>query len=177
VDLDVNKPLRRGVRVLLAGKPIWIQIKYLKLPDFCYGCGRLGHVLKGCDLVDEGSDVSSLQYGAWLRASPLKSRRRNAETELLEERRLFLAFKGTGGADAKKKLSFGATTASPQSQENTMAIDDQIVAVPEHSFLKRKLTVGGRTVGGDKFRIVDSQQDTVAHTSSAEAAAQPRLSQ
>ena len=52
VDIDVAKPLRRGVRVLLAGKPTWIQIKYVKLPDFCYGCGRLGHVLKGCLVLD-----------------------------------------------------------------------------------------------------------------------------
>jgi len=46
-DIEVAKPLRREVNVLLAGKPTWIQIKNVKLPDFCYGCGRLGHLLKG----------------------------------------------------------------------------------------------------------------------------------
>jgi len=34
-------------------KPIWIWFKYVKLPDFCYACGKLGHVYKGCALFDE----------------------------------------------------------------------------------------------------------------------------
>jgi len=69
----------------------------------------------------------------------MKSRGRNAEAELQEERRLFLAFKDKGGSAAKKKLLFGAHTASPTLFENTMAIDDQTVIVPENVFLKRKM--------------------------------------
>ncbi|KAJ8437316.1 hypothetical protein Cgig2_015047 [Carnegiea gigantea] len=71
VDIDVTKPLR--------------------LPDFCYDCGKLGHVLKGCETVEAEEGDLDLQYGAWLRASPMKSRRRNMESQLAEEKRLFRA--------------------------------------------------------------------------------------
>jgi len=73
--------------------PAWVKIKYVKPPDFCYGCGMLGHVLNGCSIVDSDTAEESLQYGDWLRASPLKSRRRNADAELREEAKLFLAFR------------------------------------------------------------------------------------
>ena len=89
VDIDIHKPLRRGMYVQVAGKTLWIRFKYVKLPDFCYGCGRLGHVLAAYDLVEAEEGHSNLQYGAWLRASPLKSRRRSAETELAEEKKVF----------------------------------------------------------------------------------------
>ncbi|KAJ8443086.1 hypothetical protein Cgig2_030854 [Carnegiea gigantea] len=31
---------------------VWVKIKYVKLPNFCYGCGMLSHVLKGCDTMN-----------------------------------------------------------------------------------------------------------------------------
>ncbi|KAJ8433507.1 hypothetical protein Cgig2_018041 [Carnegiea gigantea] len=92
VDIDISKPLRRELNVMIAGKPTWIRFKYIKLSDFCYGCGRLGHTLKGCEIVDATEDDPGLQYGACLKASLLKNRRRNAESELNEECKLFAAF-------------------------------------------------------------------------------------
>ncbi|KAJ8448472.1 hypothetical protein Cgig2_012116 [Carnegiea gigantea] len=91
VDIDINKPLRRGIHVQVTGKLLWICFKYVKLSDFCYGCGQPRHVLGGCDVVEAGEDDPCLQYGPWLSASPLKSRRRNAKSEFLEEKKLFLA--------------------------------------------------------------------------------------
>ncbi|KAJ8443394.1 hypothetical protein Cgig2_018827 [Carnegiea gigantea] len=77
VELDITKSLRRGIRMVVRGKTLWIRLGYVKLPDFCYGCGKLGHVLKGCDAVgDTDSDVSALQYGEWLRASLVKSKKK-----------------------------------------------------------------------------------------------------
>jgi len=78
--------------VQVTGKPLWVRFKYIKLPDFCYGCKHLGHVLGACDLVVADGGASNLQYGAWLQASPLKSQQCFVEAELAEERKLFLAF-------------------------------------------------------------------------------------
>lgn len=51
VNLDVQKPLRRGVFVetSLEGEQ-WIAFKYENLSIFYFGCGRLGHGLKDCEL-------------------------------------------------------------------------------------------------------------------------------
>jgi len=46
VDVDVTKSLMRGIRIVIAQKPIWITLRCVKLPDFCYGCGMLGHIYK-----------------------------------------------------------------------------------------------------------------------------------
>jgi len=74
---------------MVADKPMWIRFKYVKLPDFYYRCGKLGHVLKGCDTIQAEESNSNLQYGAWLRASLLKSHRLQADIEILEETKLF----------------------------------------------------------------------------------------
>jgi len=50
--------------VKVEGRSIWIRFKYLKLPDFLYGCGRLGHVLKACDYMDLDTPDEALQHGA-----------------------------------------------------------------------------------------------------------------
>lgn len=39
---------------------------YEKLPDFCYGCGCLGHIIKECE-DHNGATDEELPYGAWLR--------------------------------------------------------------------------------------------------------------
>lgn len=47
----------------------WVPIKYEKLPEFCYSCGKIGHTRLECDEVvieRHGQDPSS-QYGSWLR--------------------------------------------------------------------------------------------------------------
>lgn len=77
-DMDVYRPLRRGIYIKVANKQVWIRFKYVKLSNFCYGCGRLGYVLASCDLVQTTEDDTNLQYGVWLGASSLKSHRRNA---------------------------------------------------------------------------------------------------
>jgi len=46
------------------GKSIWIYFKFIKLPDYYYGCGKIGHVLKACKNVDADAPSIELQYGA-----------------------------------------------------------------------------------------------------------------
>ncbi|XP_041001602.1 uncharacterized protein LOC121247297 [Juglans microcarpa x Juglans regia] len=42
VELDITKPLQQGFMMPRTDKSeIWIAIKYEKLSDFCYACGRL----------------------------------------------------------------------------------------------------------------------------------------
>jgi len=165
------------------GRPyIWIKFKYLKLPDFCYGCGVLGHTLKACEVLDPETLVSEPQYGAWLRASLPKSRRRSAKSELAEERHLFTAFQNSRTNHAsRKKLSFDASL-NPCSVEDFgdgksgreniahMLIDEREEVPPLGDVFKRKLRVTGKAAGHDKIEVDTGKIDAypewveVAHT-------------
>ena len=49
VELEVSKPLKSGF--FLNRDPlldIWVQLKYERVADFCFKCGRLGHVKIRC---------------------------------------------------------------------------------------------------------------------------------
>ncbi|MBA0817519.1 hypothetical protein Gohar_021890, partial [Gossypium harknessii] len=53
INLDVQKPLRRSIFVSVNNKnKWWISFKYEKLPTFCFGCGKLGHGLPGCNSLN-----------------------------------------------------------------------------------------------------------------------------
>ncbi|KAJ8438976.1 LOW QUALITY PROTEIN: hypothetical protein Cgig2_018887 [Carnegiea gigantea] len=97
MDIDIAKPLIRGVRILVDKKPLWIKLGYIKLLD---------HVYLRCDSYNPQSDEALLQYGEWLRASPLKSRRRSTEAEMREEKKLYLAFKSSN--KVRVKLTFNS---------------------------------------------------------------------
>ncbi|XP_019151044.1 PREDICTED: uncharacterized protein LOC109147843 [Ipomoea nil] len=81
VSIDVNKPLRRIVRIKQAnGESLILECKYERLPTFCFTCGKIGHAEKYCpqqlDINDEGF---IRPFGPELRASgrrsnPLNSR-------------------------------------------------------------------------------------------------------
>ncbi|KAJ8422715.1 LOW QUALITY PROTEIN: hypothetical protein Cgig2_003261 [Carnegiea gigantea] len=51
VEIDMTKPFRRGIRLIVRGKPLWIKLGYVH-----------GHILKGCDIVGEDVDSAELQY-------------------------------------------------------------------------------------------------------------------
>ncbi|KAJ8430039.1 hypothetical protein Cgig2_014199 [Carnegiea gigantea] len=85
-DINIDKPLRRGIKVKVQGKPVWFDIQYIKLSDFCYACLKVGHVYKGCELYDENIPKLSLPYMPKLRASPIKTKRRGWEAKKQEEK-------------------------------------------------------------------------------------------
>ncbi|KAJ8426745.1 hypothetical protein Cgig2_003638 [Carnegiea gigantea] len=105
VDIDITRPLRRGIRVMVQGKAIWISFKYVKLLDFCYYCGCLGHVLRGCELSSDATDDIDLQYEDWLRGSPTKSQEWLNAAVKQEENNV--------ASKSKVKLSFDASHAAP----------------------------------------------------------------
>jgi hypothetical protein len=74
VQVDVRKPLLRGVFLekVTSGGRDWCPIQYEFLPNFCYGCGLLGHVYKECD-ASVGKEEDQ-QYGDWMQASPVRKK-------------------------------------------------------------------------------------------------------
>ncbi|XP_050260061.1 uncharacterized protein LOC126705182 [Quercus robur] len=73
VAVDITKPLCRGRKISTAsGKKGWVNFKYERLPNICYGCGRLTHSDRECLAWTKNEDLLRMgvrQFGPWLRAS------------------------------------------------------------------------------------------------------------
>ncbi|XP_074306618.1 uncharacterized protein LOC141641875 [Silene latifolia] len=68
---DVRQAVKASVGIKMrGGEVVRFDVKYERLPNFCYGCGLMGHGERDCD---EGPyEEHELQFGDWLRASPRK---------------------------------------------------------------------------------------------------------
>ncbi|KAK3204432.1 hypothetical protein Dsin_018478 [Dipteronia sinensis] len=78
VLVDVNNPLKRGLRVAFGkGEEVYnVIVCYERLPNFCYYYGLIGHLIRDC-LVNNKRliDNAELRFGSWLRASvPVRSK-------------------------------------------------------------------------------------------------------
>ncbi|KAJ4842551.1 hypothetical protein Tsubulata_042032 [Turnera subulata] len=71
VALNVEKPLRKTLSIRFKGDlVIAISYRYEGIPNFCYICGKLGHLLKECELKkEESNDEEVLGFGEWMHAS------------------------------------------------------------------------------------------------------------
>ncbi|KAK3008039.1 hypothetical protein RJ639_015411 [Escallonia herrerae] len=81
VELDVRKPLQTGFnRNKNDQSKAWIQLQYECLADFCFNCGRLGHVNRLCPSPPlEKPENFSSPFGPWLRAEYSESTPPEAE--------------------------------------------------------------------------------------------------
>ncbi|CAL1367803.1 unnamed protein product [Linum trigynum] len=48
VNISINNPLKKKLKLNIAGKLVEFQVKYEKLPMFCYSCGRIGYPKLKC---------------------------------------------------------------------------------------------------------------------------------
>ncbi|TXG57216.1 hypothetical protein EZV62_018529 [Acer yangbiense] len=93
VRVDVSRPLKRWLRLKLDNSDdiVVVNLKYERLPEFCYVCGKIGHGLRDCP--DDDARTSALEgttskFGSWLRAVALnRSKPRSRHTESGESSR------------------------------------------------------------------------------------------
>lgn len=81
IKIDSLKPLKRGTKVKIGSmaEEKCVPVSYEKLPDHCYKCGRLGHVVKECEDKNSG-DADFLPYEPDLRAKTfINSTQRNKQ--------------------------------------------------------------------------------------------------
>ncbi|OMO73700.1 hypothetical protein CCACVL1_17176, partial [Corchorus capsularis] len=72
VAIDTSKPLLPGFWVPRDGKDMLrVRLKYERLGDFCYGCGKIGHTQKSYET--NGDDSGFKTFGPWMRAAPVKN--------------------------------------------------------------------------------------------------------
>ncbi|KAK3183587.1 hypothetical protein Dsin_030873 [Dipteronia sinensis] len=73
VRIGISRPLKWWLRLKLDKSEdiVVVTLKYERLPEFCFGCGKIGHGLREC--IDdtartEALEGSGIRFSAWLRA-------------------------------------------------------------------------------------------------------------
>ena len=85
--VNLNKPLRRIIKLRTnADRVVMVEVKYERLPIFCYCCGMVGHMERDCLEVVEDEKGGDKQWGPWLKASP-----RRGGAKQMEEAKQFLS--------------------------------------------------------------------------------------
>lgn len=71
VKMDITKPLRRGFMINLkdSRELCWVTIRYERIPDFCFNCGVIGHVVKDClsKRNEENDNKEEYEFGMWMK--------------------------------------------------------------------------------------------------------------
>lgn len=110
VDVDLTKPLIRGISIRFEDDRRWVVFKFEQLPQFCVYCGLIGHGEKNCErkIKDAKNEkLSEGQYGEWLKASDwrLSSRGRGIGTTKLNERKVLSQPEGESAGHEKDTSS------------------------------------------------------------------------
>ncbi|KAB2599005.1 hypothetical protein D8674_039706 [Pyrus ussuriensis x Pyrus communis] len=69
--VDTEKPLFKGCWIRRDNnRDTWVEFRYERLQDFCYRCGRIGHINTECsgEVIEEGA----VAFGEWLKAPPVR---------------------------------------------------------------------------------------------------------
>ena len=83
VQIDINKPLKWWLRLKLdkTENVVVVGLKYERLPEFCYACGKIGHGIKerlDSEARNEALTGTITKFGSWMRASiPERLKNRN----------------------------------------------------------------------------------------------------
>ncbi|KAK6133116.1 hypothetical protein DH2020_033155 [Rehmannia glutinosa] len=70
-EINLQKPLLRGTNIKLNSETHWLDFKYENMQNFCFYCGLIGHLEKGCNTRRDdlrNNDIKDGQFGDWLRA-------------------------------------------------------------------------------------------------------------
>ncbi|XP_048421191.1 uncharacterized protein LOC103936395 [Pyrus x bretschneideri] len=102
--VDTEKPLFKGCWIRReSNKETWVKFRYERLQDFCYKCGRIGHINTECSA--EMSGEGEVAYGEWIKAPPIREVVIPTRVECVGrgERRQARAVRGPGFTSAQNQ--------------------------------------------------------------------------
>ncbi|CAH9106030.1 unnamed protein product [Cuscuta epithymum] len=104
VRMDVQAPLKKRMRVRNGTDVHWVDLKYERLPHFCFICGKLGHVDRFCPKWLDGFKADQEKpFGVWLRAGGRKGGGAGGSMWLVDEEGRALGKSGEGRAESLPK--------------------------------------------------------------------------
>ncbi|KAA3483968.1 reverse transcriptase [Gossypium australe] len=158
VNLDVQKPLRRGIFVSSNNNvKSWIPFKFEKLPLFCFGCGRMDHGLNHCRAFNPEKEESIRGLGmeqsktspsigegclktsnrsSWKRLASTNQKDYSKHASVGSKRKSLIGEKDENmeesSGDGRKKLKCTGTLRSTVENVETMCVDGEISIVSNY---------------------------------------------
>ncbi|KAL3640144.1 hypothetical protein CASFOL_015112 [Castilleja foliolosa] len=69
VHLDIQKPLMSNMVLSINGRTrILMEIRYERLTEICFNCGKIGHKIPNCEEIIDEKEKENANLGPWLRA-------------------------------------------------------------------------------------------------------------
>ncbi|TXG66577.1 hypothetical protein EZV62_007852 [Acer yangbiense] len=131
VRIDISKALKRWIKLKLgkSEEVTTMNLKYERLPEFCFACGKIGHGIKECQDVDARNTAlegSQNKFGSWLKASipnRLKPRSGVYNDETLSKRTRSMAESQESEGDRSVSLKQRFGVSQIEKRQNDMVID------------------------------------------------------
>jgi hypothetical protein len=167
VQVDITKPLERGRALELNGKMVWANLRYEKLPHFCFSYGRIFHKNLQCNenrYSKQGTEPSPKQWGTWLRAEDMRfnhgysrhgGRRGGSPADTEETNRREGAAGGNSGTKSQSQEGRGATSDFLGTDSNIERSADSLEDRNEKKILQ---TILGRVIGDSETGEIGQKQ-------------------
>lgn len=161
VAIDVNKPLKKEMKLTTNKGSCTVYFKYEKLGTFCYRCGLLGHTDKSCPKIyDETVDDGVRMWPNSLKSDYKESNSSKASKwfkdpkEMIKEAEDVRSTENDGdGSSANGMSNSQENTAQSMSDTNNNEISNQLVS----GAVQHDKTVGEVLMNNDLPRHVVSE--------------------
>uniref|UniRef100_A0A2N9GLU6 CCHC-type domain-containing protein n=1 Tax=Fagus sylvatica TaxID=28930 RepID=A0A2N9GLU6_FAGSY len=179
VEIKLSAPLLKGFwleRTQLSD--LWVQLKYERLPDFCYLCGRLGHMKKECtksgarEEGDGALDRNLKKFGPWLVAETVERKMHRASDLMFMDVIDEYSTEKQGGTSHSRIVVEGGASAS-----ELHAVDERVeemVSLSEADVHLKKVSAARDKVGR-KIIASNSDNDSAMEFSEKAEEASPNL--
>lgn len=157
IDLDTTRPILPGLFLKRPNrKPTWISMKYERLPNTCFRCGRLDHETRQCKTPINGNENV---YGGWLKAEDQSEFIPEWSDELPETRHLIVDPAEVQAPQASRQVEVEETPSiSPPPNPIPMHYETlDSVQIPFHLKNSNSINIGyDKVLGKEKSTKIDS---------------------
>ncbi|TXG63929.1 hypothetical protein EZV62_010923 [Acer yangbiense] len=170
VQIDIHRPLKRWLRLKLdkTDNIVVVGLKYERLPEFCYACGKIGHGIKECldlEARTEALSGKTTKFGSWMRASiPERQRNKNSSFTNGSSTEKERSLEGSRGVEIENSLNSMPESLYSQKKVAANSLDTQRRSKEETSSKTLAIVNGPRPKPIGKSCLIGPSEGNTSHT-------------